>query len=323
MLIRQVADHVERLVKICAIVGGLAAAINVSIQLEDINHREENKRIEDWQNAVVYRIIATSKAPLTLGEISLRYTSEAQKFEPRVPAEKLDDSHLQLVLLRLIAGSAVNEPSLGTYSVRIEKELFDYNDMYSIMNKLTNQTNLQAATHTQLAIEQILQANSPLTPDQLMKRMVAVGGDASYLQNNLPVLLQQLSDQRRIEYLGDGRIVAEQMYTTATPVYSVPSPDADIVSVLPRIQPYMIRFIMSHRPGSAFDECLSDISRDDILGLDSLKKVSDIGVITISDTGWLKDKDGRSCATGVHIQTTHTFDAVWDYYFSLVQVSSR
>jgi hypothetical protein len=47
---------VERTIKIAGIVGGLAAAVGVWIQLKDLNDREQKRAVADWQSAIIYQI---------------------------------------------------------------------------------------------------------------------------------------------------------------------------------------------------------------------------------------------------------------------------
>jgi hypothetical protein len=107
-------EWIERILKVAGIIGGLAAAAAVWVQLKDINRKETEKKIEEWQTTAVYNIIGSSALPIKLGELSLQYVSAAQKLPQEVPREKLDDSHLQFALLRLLQSNAIVEVGHGS-----------------------------------------------------------------------------------------------------------------------------------------------------------------------------------------------------------------
>ena len=78
-------DKVESTFKIVGIIGGLAAAFGVFVQLKDINDKETQKRIDDWQNATVYEILDENVLPLTLRELAPRYAAKANNFPEGIP----------------------------------------------------------------------------------------------------------------------------------------------------------------------------------------------------------------------------------------------
>lgn len=292
----------------------MAAAVAVYVQLKDINDRDKEEKIKDWQNAAVYRIIESSRSPIGFQDVSLRYTAEAQKFPAGVPREKLDDPHLQLVLIRLIQSQSIVQPYSGTYSVRTYREL-DPKELYAVTTKLTNDATRQFASHIQLGIEQLSQANAPLTPDQLLKRMTAVGGDTTYLKDNFPILLQQMSTQGQLKFLGDGRITAgSRMEGTTTVV-----PPAEVSQILPKIRRDMMQFIITNRPGTGIDQCYYDKNPSDLQDGGLFKDMADLGLVTLAEIKALR-VNNRPCAVGVHVELTNLSGGVSDYYFAYLQV---
>ena len=198
-------EVLERFVKVAGIVSGAAAAIGVLVQVRDINQKEQDKKIEDWQSAVVFRIIESSDGRhAKFDNISTRYTSEALKFPSGVPREKLDDAHLQLVLLKLIQGNAVYQMPNGDYGV--SSPLNEVAGGLTLASSSLNEASRQIAIGSQITLEQLLQSNSPLTIDQLLHRVVAAGGNAEFLKDNFPMVLQQLNMMGQLVFTGDGRV---------------------------------------------------------------------------------------------------------------------
>jgi hypothetical protein len=49
-----------------------------------------------------------------------------------------------------------------------------------------------------LAFDQLAQASGPLTPEQLRQKLIASGGDATFLKENMAVVLQQMNLQGQL-----------------------------------------------------------------------------------------------------------------------------
>ena len=147
-------DNVERVVKIVGILGGLAA-VGGYVQLREINQKDFQRRIDDWQTSAVYQILEEARRPLTLEEIKPRYTAKANDFPEEVPRTSLDSPHLMVTLIRLIQSQAVVEVS-GGYAIRRE---VDQAEFLAQSFKLFSDMNWNMAVHSQMAL-QILWLNS-------------------------------------------------------------------------------------------------------------------------------------------------------------------
>jgi hypothetical protein len=119
--VRFLWDVLERIFKIAGFFGVAVAAAGVwvqlqgvQVQLKDLNDREHQKQIEDWQTSVVYQIIQDGKT-LDLKQISEHYVTEAAK-SALISRDKLDDLHLRLVLINLIYKGVIVE-SGGRYLI--------------------------------------------------------------------------------------------------------------------------------------------------------------------------------------------------------------
>jgi hypothetical protein len=87
----------KQFVDTAAIVTGVATAIAVLIQFVDLNTREHQKKVEDWQTAVVYQAIESARQ-LSFKQISDDYVKEAKRSQLAIPLEKLLDAEISLVL---------------------------------------------------------------------------------------------------------------------------------------------------------------------------------------------------------------------------------
>jgi hypothetical protein len=190
-------EIVERVLKIAGICGGLAAGLGVWLQLDDMNRRERQGQIDDWQSSIVYQIIDDGHR-LDLKRISELYVNEAQKLPIALPRDKLSDSQLRLVLLRLMQRGLISESNN-------EYTLYDYESKSAYLAEYLEYINL-TARHVNLAREVLADAYSPLTRDQLRTKIISVGGDAKYITNNFDYLLEQLQTNRVAILLNDGRV---------------------------------------------------------------------------------------------------------------------
>jgi hypothetical protein len=116
-------DKIEGPVKIAAIIGGAAAAFGVYVQLKDINDKEAQKRVEDWQAATIYEILDENVAPLTLRELAPRYSTKANNFPEGIPRTALDERHLRVALIRLMQSQAVVQLGTPGYTIRRDATL--------------------------------------------------------------------------------------------------------------------------------------------------------------------------------------------------------
>jgi hypothetical protein len=301
-------DTVERLVKLAGIIGGVTAAMGVVLQLYEINDKQKQKTIEDWQDAAVYRIIDNSKFPIRFADISRDYTSEAQKFPQDIPREKLDDPHLQLVLIRLIQSQAIMETVNGVYAAR---NAYDPKDQMIQTFKMMNDSNRQMAYHQQLAFQQLLQSNGPITQDQLRQKILMAGGDKAYLTDNLPTLLQQMIMQRQLSFQGDGRVILSgEMQNLKV----APPPEA--ARVLADLDKDMTRYILLTDPNSYVTSCYVDKNPEELRESGLYGRLSKLNIVKISDVKGAKGADGKPCVSAAKIEPAEMFFAVQGYYFA-------
>jgi hypothetical protein len=314
---RHRGETFERIVKIVGIIGGVVAAFGVLYQLYDINRKERDKKIEEWQTGVVYEIIENSKKPISLANISVQYTSAAQKLPQEIPREKLDDAHLRLALIRLIQSQSIIEVQNGIYSVRNYQ---DPKESSAAALQMINELNRQAATHIQFAFEQLSQANTPLTHDQLKQKIISVGGSASFLQDNYPMMLQQMNTQGYLKFTSDGRVVAGGMqggHREESWISFNPSPE--VSRILPNIDTNMVQFIMTTRPDSGFRQCFLVKEPDELRESSLMGKLSKLNLIKITEIPNMKDANGRRCALAVQVDYNALFADVQGYYFTYLK----
>jgi hypothetical protein len=306
----------ERIVKMAGIIGGLAAAVGIYVQLSDINRKEKEKKIEDWQTGVVYEIIGNSKTPISLTDISIQYTSAAQKFPQNIPREKLDDAHLHLALIRLIQSQSIIAVRNGVYTTR---NYLDSKESSAAAFKMVDDLNRQTATHIQLAFEQLSQENKPLTHDQLKRKIISVGGSASFLQDNYPTMLQQMNTQGYLKFTGDGRVVAGGIQGHREEIWTVINPPPEVSRILPTIDIDTMQFIMTTRPDSGFRQCFLVKEPDELRDSSLLGKLSKLDLIRIVEISDMKDEDGRHCALAVQVDYNALFADVQSYYFTYLK----
>ena len=77
---------------------------------------------------------------------------------------------------------------------------------FTLVMKAMNENNRMMATHIGLMLQVIPQSTSPMTTEQLSQRLISIGGDKTFLQQNMPMLVQQMIQQGQLRYTSDGRL---------------------------------------------------------------------------------------------------------------------
>ena len=253
-------DGVERTVKIAGILGGLAAVVGVYVQLRDINTKDFQRRVDDWQSAAVYEILEDAAFPLSLRDIAPRYAAKANNFPEGVPRSTLDEQHLRIALIHLMQSQAVVELANGAYTV---KRAIDENAIFARTFKMMNDQTRLVAVHSQLAFQILTQMSEPLTSEQLGQRIIASGGDKTFVNENMPLLIETMVQQGELRVGRDGRLEASdgrggpRHYVTSE---IVPSPD--ILALLPRIDGNLLRYILTTDAGSTSGTCYFEHNPD-------------------------------------------------------------
>lgn len=306
-----ISDTIERVVKIAGIIGGLAAAGAVYVQLSDLNRKDQEKRIEDWQSSAVFKIIE-NKSVTNFNEISLNYTSEAAKLPSIVPRDKLDDAHLQLVLLRLIQGNAIIQTASGGYAVR--RTVSDRENFASTF-RIMNESNRQMATAVQVAFDLLLQSTIPLTRDQLQQRMQANGVDALFLRQNFPMVLQQMNLQGQLAFTGDGRVTKGTRDTTVTNIDASP----EVKKILPDIDPDTLRFLINTQ-ASNYTMCFRSANPAELQEGGQISRLMKLNLVAVNQLPPSKDPNGKPCTMAVEIVYTNLFGSLQMYYMTYLKV---
>jgi hypothetical protein len=306
-------EKIEPTLKIAGIVGGLAAAFGVVVQLKDINDKETQRRIDDWQNATVYEILDENVLPLTLRELAPRYAAKANNFPEGVPRTALDERHLRVALIRLMQSQAVVQLGSPGYTIRREG---DQIESFARAAKMISERERQLAFHSQLAMQVLAQANEALTSDQLSLRMVAMGGDKAYLKDNIPVVIEAMRQMGEIKGQRDGRYVAGDGMGGRESI-ELMKPSAQIAPILPQIDGPILRYVLIsdlQDSGTCFHD-KNPVIVDQQTGsfIDRLRKLN---LVTIDIQPGGRDDAGKSCTA---TETLHYSDLIKDlqnYYYS-------
>ena len=309
-------ENLERAVKIVGILGGLAAVGGVYIQLRDINQKDFQRRVEDWQTSAVYQILEEGRRPLTLEEIKPRYTAKANDFPEEVPRIALDSPHLMVTLIRLIQSQAVVEVS-GGYAIRQE---MDQAESLSQGFKLFNDQNRNMAVHNQMVLQVLSETNGPITNDQLIQKITAIGGDRSFIHDYLPMIIQQLNQQGALKVRGDGRIEMAGGLGAGRDRVVVPP---QIVEIIPRIDGELLKFVLSPNNQTGYTTCYYDRNPDVVEHnpggiVERLKKLD---LVHVTDISGAKGEGGRPCTASVKVDPTDLLSQLLSYYYSVMALN--
>jgi hypothetical protein len=86
----------------------IVATVTFVLALSEHRKREQEKRVQNWQRVVVYKIINDGVADFD--QIKIRYVTEAQQISTfKLPKEEIQDDALQLALMTLISDHLISK----------------------------------------------------------------------------------------------------------------------------------------------------------------------------------------------------------------------
>lgn len=311
-------DIVERVLKLAGIFAGVAAVAGVYVQLQDIRQKEKQKGIEEWQNAAVYKIIEDHRAPINFRDIFPRYSAAASNFPAEIPRITLDEPHLRLALIRLIQSQAVIEVGPEQYSARNYIDPQELNARtFAMLQKATRNENFAQASHAQLAMQVLGQSKEPLSTDQLIQRIAAIGGNKDYLRDSLPVVLQQMTAQGLVRIWSDGRISLTEAAGLRTEQVL---PEPRVKAILPNVDAELLRYILTTNAGGSWSTCYYGKDPDELKEGSFLRRLASLNLISLSQFNGGKDDHGKPCAVTAQVTLTDLFTITQGYYYQYLLV---
>jgi hypothetical protein len=316
-------DGVERAVKIAGILGGLAAVAALYVQIRDINTKAFRDRIDDWQSATVYEILEEAHGPMSLRDISPLYAAKANNFPEEITRTTLDEAHLRVALIRLIQTGAVVEVNDGAYSVnRPSAQDTGMEEGFTLVMKAMNENNRMMATHIGLMLQVIPQSTSPMTTEQLSQRLISIGGDKTFLQQNMPMLVQQMIQQGQLRYTSDGRLESLEA-SLARQAIMMPS-DPELTKLLPRVDSEIFKYVLFADTGSYSTKCYNDRKdAEELRSGSQVDKLRRLELVKVTEYNGRKDNSGRSCGLMIQIDNTDLLSRLQSYFFTALALQVR
>jgi hypothetical protein len=300
----------DRTFQTAGIVAGVTAAILVVVQLKDIRDKARDKKIEEWQNTVIYKIIDDSKT-IGFDDIDRKYQDEARDFPVEVPREKLQKTQLQLALLRLIQGQSIIETQNKIYAVKLAV------DPQQLMASVTTNQNVianQIATHISIAREVLADVKAPISSEVFQRRMTQAGASPTFMQQNGPMLLEQL------QLMGLAKAAGGMVSALSRPsgIFQLLPPPQDIATVLPQLNQDLIQLLLESDPGNTTETCWTIKDPAELSAGGSLSTLSHMGLITMMDPKDIKDNSGKPCVRAARYQFTPLAGRVKGYFLGVV-----
>jgi hypothetical protein len=241
-------NWLDYLTKIAQILGILAvgiSAIGLWINARDLNYKETQKRIEEWQRTVIYKVIQDNPG-IKFENLRDKYVVEAKRAgDDVIASDKLQDSQLMLALLNLISNDVIEvsrdngynmvkagilareyeegsmkamSESMKTIDESMEKSLVMMNGMFrqfqrdliakqeASLRRLW-QASRKAPSHILIALDIIRENNTKLDAAQLKEKLRNHPRvDSEFLEESFDDIILRMQENRVIEYIDEGKI---------------------------------------------------------------------------------------------------------------------
>ena len=296
------------------IVTGVGTVALAVFTLSDMNHRENLRLVQDVQTAILYRVIDTHPQGLDLEQLNSAYVTAAiQETTLALPREELAPNRLYLILTRLMQAQAIIKTPEGRF---VPKVSFD--PAASIRSVLQTNNDLARDIASQVLVgwKALSAAAAPLTIEQLKSAMIKDGGDKVFLDQNMPLVVQQMQMQGFLSVRPDGNLVAAPspaaggVGTFRVQIANVPPEFAFLKGNL--TQP-VIHAILTGDPTNPWSICFDNIDKE---FNDSLyRKLTDLELIKITGKNLKPNNPSPGCQQTVSAEPTAKFAAVQQFLY--------
>jgi len=294
---------VKNIVDTAAIVVGVATAVAVFLQFRDLNRRENQKKVEEWQTAAVYQTIESARQ-ISFKQISDDYVKEAKRSQSvNIPTEKLSDAELSLVLVRLIQSQAVIETGDRIYSPKTEPDPILF--MSTVMN-LTNNMSRDVARSMAIGWQVLSEYKEPRSVDEMKHDMIKEGANQKFLDENMPIVLQQMQMQGYLRFLPGGRVMPSSSGGFRVQTNELP---AELQPLKGQLDGPLIRVIMTSEPMKSSDICFPSLQDYDALNKD-YRKAAELGLLDVSD-----QPSQKNCAKTIRLTPTRKLAIMQNFLY--------
>lgn len=220
--------------------GAAVGIIGVWVTLSDLNKKEGQRKTEEWKSVVVYDIInATEKS--TLRDVKAAYLQEAVKLE--IDVEDRQDTKVQLALLRLLQGQAIKRNLDGSYSIKRDVDVSDY-------NRITEASTSRALTYIigdtgklNFHVFEILSnVNDSISLEVLKEKLYLQINDREFVDRTLYYVLDKMIADKRISLLSGRQVVLNR--TRAPQLLPPPPPPPPQGNSPPKGKPTTVPYVL-------------------------------------------------------------------------------
>jgi hypothetical protein len=136
--------------------------------------------------------------------------------------------------------------------------------------------------------------------------MIKEGADQKFLDENMPVVLQQMQMQGYLQFLPGGRVMPSGGAAGGLRLQRLP---ADLQALKGRLDGPLIRLIMASDPMNGSDLCFATLQDYD--GAREYKKAIELGLLDSSDR-----PSSKNCAKMIHIIPTEKMGKAQGFLYS-------
>ncbi len=266
-----------------------AAAVGLLLQFIAWNRRSEQARAAESQSAIVYHMIETRHA-LSFKEIADGYEREAERSALDMPPDPPSDGELSLALIRLLQSQAIVQTADQRYSARTSAD-----PLASVAAAIGAEAvvSRNIARHAAIGTQTLLLSPGERGIDAFKAEMAKAGADRQFLDDNWPMILQQMLAEGFARVLPGGRIAAA--------VAPAPAQREDLpASLLPlkgKLDGPVIRLVMALDPLSPTDVCFA--SSADFKSSREYARAEELGILSLTDR-----PGEKTCPVVVHVVPT-------------------
>ena len=306
-------ENIERITKVAGIVGGVGAVIGVAIQLYDLNNKDREKKVDDWQMAAVYGIIERNGSPMKFDDIETKYQSKGAASTLPIPKYLLDGSHLQLALMRLINNQIVMRLENGHYTLR------SFSDPFEVANqtfKIMNQFQSEMAMHVTLTTQILMTEQEPISKDVLINKVAGIGGSSKFLNENFNLIRQQMQMQGYLRISSNGMLSIGDGPWKVEKKVEAPK---EVARVTNEIDWNTLRFILTTDQASSTTTCWTS-PQPDHSQIEFLYKLRDLQLANITELKNERDDQKRRCTLALRMDLTSLFASTQAYYYESIKL---
>ena len=174
--------------------------------------------------------------------------------------------------------------------------------------------NNQIAKHISIARDVLSEAKSPISVDVFQRRLTQAGGSSTFLQQNGPMLLEQL------QLMGLAKVTSGMISAASGPVgsFQLLPPPEEVAVILSQLNDELIQLILESDPANTTEACWTVKEPPELAVDGSLSTLSRLKLIVMTDPKGIKDEKGRPCTVAARYQFTPLAGRVKGYFLGIL-----